>query len=130
EMPPPGKGEPLSKEQVALLRAWIDQDAPWASAAPTKVEEITISPTAGWLFVSGDNHKFREHYWQRDGFLGGIEQFELFQQTDPDTRSWVTGRALRDDFKVALKVERKELGFVNVGWEQYRKYYDDTGGYF
>lgn len=26
-MPPKGKGEPLSKEQVALIRAWIDQGA-------------------------------------------------------------------------------------------------------
>src|SRR6266850_2984759 len=29
EMPPPGKGEPLTKEQVGLLRAWIDQGATW-----------------------------------------------------------------------------------------------------
>ena len=26
-MPPEGKGDPLSKEQVALIRAWIDQGA-------------------------------------------------------------------------------------------------------
>src|SRR5262245_33044232 len=25
EMPPAGKGEPLTKEQVGILRAWIDQ---------------------------------------------------------------------------------------------------------
>jgi Protein of unknown function (DUF1553)/Protein of unknown function (DUF1549) len=28
-MPPPGKGEPLTSEQVGLLRAWIDQGAQW-----------------------------------------------------------------------------------------------------
>src|ERR1043165_603887 len=27
EMPPEGKGDPLSKEQIGLLRAWIDQGA-------------------------------------------------------------------------------------------------------
>jgi mono/diheme cytochrome c family protein len=26
-MPPEGKGDPLSKEQVGLIRAWIDQGA-------------------------------------------------------------------------------------------------------
>ena len=26
-MPPDGKGDPLSKDQVGLLRAWIDQGA-------------------------------------------------------------------------------------------------------
>src|SRR6266478_1290391 len=29
EMPPIGKGEPLTKEQIGLLRAWIDQGAKW-----------------------------------------------------------------------------------------------------
>src|SRR5437773_1447606 len=29
EMPPQGKGEPLTPEQVGLLRAWIDQGANW-----------------------------------------------------------------------------------------------------
>jgi len=26
-MPPEGKGEPLTKEQVGIVRAWIDQGA-------------------------------------------------------------------------------------------------------
>jgi Planctomycete cytochrome C len=30
EMPPPGKADPLSTNEVALLRAWIDQGVPWA----------------------------------------------------------------------------------------------------
>lgn len=29
EMPPAGKGDPLTKEQIGLLRAWIDQGARW-----------------------------------------------------------------------------------------------------
>ena len=29
EMPPDGSGDPLTKEQVGLLRAWIDQGAKW-----------------------------------------------------------------------------------------------------
>ncbi len=33
----PRKGEPLSTEQVGLLRAWIDQGAPWPESASVKV---------------------------------------------------------------------------------------------
>src|SRR5262245_2968118 len=29
EMPPIGKGDPLTAEQVGILRAWIDQGAKW-----------------------------------------------------------------------------------------------------
>jgi hypothetical protein len=32
-MPPEGSGEPLSSQQVALLRAWIDQGASWPAEA-------------------------------------------------------------------------------------------------
>ena len=37
EMPPNGKGEPLTAAQVGLLRAWIDQGTPWSEGpAPSK----------------------------------------------------------------------------------------------
>ncbi|MBX6315981.1 MAG: DUF1549 domain-containing protein, partial [Isosphaeraceae bacterium] len=32
-MPPEGAGEPLNPEQIGLLRAWIDQGAPWPEEA-------------------------------------------------------------------------------------------------
>ena len=32
EMPPPGKGEPLTVAEVGILRAWIDQGAEWTGA--------------------------------------------------------------------------------------------------
>ena len=31
EMPPEGRGDPLTPQQVALLRAWIDQGAAWGT---------------------------------------------------------------------------------------------------
>ena len=37
KMPP--QGEPLSAEQVGILRAWIDQGASWPEAASAKVED-------------------------------------------------------------------------------------------
>jgi hypothetical protein len=130
EMPPEGKGDSLTKDQVALLRAWIDQGAVWNNAAPTNLFDITIAPIVGWTFVNGDSHKFREHYWRRDEFDGGVERFELFKQIDPETKVLVTGHSLINDYKITLDVNRNELGFIHSGWEQYRKYYDDTGGYY
>src|SRR6266481_3424703 len=38
EMPPIRKGEPLTKEQVGMLRAWIDQGAKWADGVVLKAE--------------------------------------------------------------------------------------------
>ncbi|MBL9185938.1 MAG: PSD1 domain-containing protein [Opitutaceae bacterium] len=43
QMPPSGKGEPLTPEQIGILRAWIDQGASWpehASAAVGAAAEL------------------------------------------------------------------------------------------
>src|SRR6185437_9674279 len=42
EMPPEGKGVPLSKEQVALFRRWIDQGANWESVTLTNLFDVSI----------------------------------------------------------------------------------------
>jgi hypothetical protein len=128
EMPPIGKGQQLTARQVSLLRAWIDQGAVWDTTMLTNLD-FSFSPTFGGTTVSGDKHKFREQYWQKEGLNGGVEEFQLFQQTSPDTKSLLTGHALVDDYKIALSVDRNDLGFIHSGWEQYRKYFDDTGGY-
>ena len=48
EMPPLGKGEPLTPEAIGLLRAWIDQGAPWTTAAGPPTEATTVSAADWW----------------------------------------------------------------------------------
>jgi mono/diheme cytochrome c family protein len=36
EMPPKDQGDPLTKEQIGLLRAWIDQGAKWDNSAASE----------------------------------------------------------------------------------------------
>ena len=75
EMPPPGKGEPLTPAQISLLRAWIDQGAAWETNRPADQFSYSLSPTLGGVIVSGaDAQKFRELYWMKDGFNGGLAQ--------------------------------------------------------
>ena len=130
EMPPEGKGEPLTPAQVALLRAWIDQGAAWDNAASTNSFAMSLSPSGGWTFLKGDNRSFREQFWRREGFEGGLEGFDFYAQPDADTKLSLTGHTLKDDYKIELDVDRNALGFVHSGWTQFRKYYDDSGGYF
>jgi hypothetical protein len=138
EMPPIGKGRQLTAQQVSLLRAWIDQGVVWNNSTLTTNLDLDLDfpPVLGGATlilgdtkVSGDKQKFREHYWQKDGVNGGVEQFELFQQTGSDTTFLLTGHALVDDYKIVLSIDENDIGFIHSGFEQYRKYFDDTGGY-
>ena len=130
EMPPEGKGTPLTPEQVGLMRAWIDQGATWEQTEPEQKVSMTASPTVGGTTVSGDERKFRELYWQHEGCNGGVEQFELTDKPTPDSKITAAGHVLLNDYKLTLSAEKNDVGFTRFGWSQYRKYYDDSGGYY
>ena len=76
-MPPEGEGEPLAAEQVAVLRAWVDQGAWWGREEDKLKFNLTLAPAAGYTEVSGNESKFRQLAGQRDGWRGGVESFEL-----------------------------------------------------
>jgi hypothetical protein len=130
EMPPEGKAEPLTKEQIGLLRAWIDQGVVWEQAQPENKTEATATPVVGWTGVSGDSKKFRELNWQHEGWNGGLEDFALTEKLKENSTLTLNGHVLLNDYKLALGLTKTDFGFANLGWSQYRKYYDDTGGYY
>jgi len=131
-MPPAGRGEALSLEQVGLLRAWIDQGVSWGATQAVAQTMFTASPTLRWISVRGSESKFRELQGVTSGWGGGLEHFELSEAHGPDTTRSAEGRFLFDEHDMRLKfaIQRQDVGFVHAGFEEWRRYYDDTGGYF
>ena len=132
EMPPSGKGQPLTPEQVGLFRAWIDQGLAWGDTNPSVQFAFSAAPMFRWVTVEGDKKKFREIEGYKEGFGGGLENFSMQEQIAPDEKISAEGRALfpDNDVRFKLALEKADLGFVRVGFEQWRRYYDDTGGYY
>lgn len=131
EMPPKGKGDPLTKEQVGLLRAWIDQGVNWPATRAARSMLFSVTPAINWISVSGNERKFREDWWRREGFSGSGEYFELRQPLGKDSELALEGHALyEEDYRVSLKLSKTDLGFIRGGYSQYRKYFDDSGGYY
>jgi hypothetical protein len=132
EMPPPGKGEPLTPEQIGLLRAWIDQGVTWGGTNPPVQLAFSATPMFRYVNVEGDKKKFREIEGYKEGFGGGLENFSLQEQLGPDKKLTIEGRALAPDkdFRLKLGLDKADLGFIHAGFEQWRRYYDDTGGFY
>jgi hypothetical protein len=130
EMPPMGKGDPLTSEQIAMLRAWIDQGVPWGEAATVTRSYMMVSPMVQWISVDGHKNTFREQQWRREGLTAGVDGFEIREVIDERSRVLVSGRALRDEFRVSLTVERDDVGFIRAGAEEFHKFSSDAGGYY
>jgi mono/diheme cytochrome c family protein len=129
EMPPEGKGAALTDSQIALLRAWIDQGMVWDDARRYQTH-FSFSPAVRWVTVSGDVGKFREHHWIRRGVAGGLSEFEVAEHRTNGVIVHAEGRALTDDYRLLLDIRKPQSGFVRFGFEQYRRYYDDSGPYY
>jgi hypothetical protein len=132
EMPPAGKGEPLTTNQVALLRAWIDQGANWEKAGTTAQSQpqFELVPVVSWIGVHGDATTFRALEWMPNGWNGGAQDFRYEQKFPGGKSASLEGHALRDDYQVTLDLRKQDLGFTRFGYEQFRKYDDDIGGYY
>lgn len=130
QMPPGDRDKPLTVAQIRLLRAWIDQGAHWSTNAPSKLS-LSITPTLRWISVHGNRSQFREIEGINDGWAGGLEHFELHEQVSPDTAASVEGRALAGDenYRLALRLVKNDVGFVHAGFESWREFYNDTGGF-
>ncbi|SPE53433.1 Planctomycete cytochrome C [Verrucomicrobia bacterium] len=132
EMPPEGKGQPLTPEQVGLLRAWIDQGVLWAVSNTVPELAFAVSPTLREIAVHGDGAKFGEIEGVPGGVGGGLDRFSVQQQIGPDEKFSVEGHALfpENDLQLKLALEKTDVGFIRGGLEEWRRYYDDAGGFY
>ncbi|MBI1839560.1 MAG: hypothetical protein HYR88_01755 [Verrucomicrobia bacterium] len=129
EMPPAGKGDPLTTEQVSLLRAWIDQGVVWGATAKAPPYDLDVTTIFGGVGVKGNEAKFREHFWMPQGVNGGIQSLDFTERLPDESRFKAHARILRDDYHISLELTKPKLGSVKFGWEQARKYFSDQGGY-
>src|SRR6185437_4887375 len=131
EMPPAGKGDQLTSQQIGLLRAWIDQGANWDTTNQPPALNLTFAPMLRWFDVQGNRGKFRELEGTKPGFSEGVEKFSITQQINPDEKLSLDGHAIVPDqnFNFKLALDKTDLGFVRAGFNQWRKYYNDTGGF-
>lgn len=131
QMPPPGKAPPVTPSQTGLLRAWIDQGANWTTTNAAPQIALSFSPALRWTGVEGNKAKFREIEGYQEEAGGGVERFSWDEQDTPDTKFSAEGHFLVPDQDLQLKLAwtKTDVGFVDAGFERWRKYDDDTGGY-
>lgn len=91
-----------------------------------------IEPTIHYAGVDGDEGKFREDWWMEGGWAGGVDKLTLQRTYEDDVSLFVEGRVIvpEEDVKLRLELTKPDVGFMHVGYTEYRKYFDGTGGFF
>jgi len=93
---------------------------------------LQLTPGLTAVSVTGDKQKFREDNWLGNGFSGGIENATLHRELTKDTTLDATGRVYFDqhDYKLELAITKTDVGYIRTGFTQYRKFFDNTGGFY
>jgi hypothetical protein len=93
---------------------------------------IEVTPSVNGVFVDGDDNKFREDWWMQEGLNGGVENFTLRRELGADTTIETQGRAIvpEENYRLDVLIDKRDVGYIRAGYSEYRKYFDDTGGFF
>lgn len=130
EMPPIGKGDAMGRDDVAVFRAWIDQELPW-DEDPSVTVTTSLGVTGRIWSVDGNKNQFRQLHGFREDDSLGISSFSLYH---PDGKggAWYTEGSVwthPEEFKVLLGYEQPKGPWFQSGVEQWLTFDTTTGGY-
>ncbi|MBP9865339.1 MAG: hypothetical protein KBC91_02925, partial [Candidatus Omnitrophica bacterium] len=111
---------------IAALPRFVYAEDAQASAS------ITAAPLR-YVFVQGDENKFREHHWIQDDYGGGIEEFSLEEKNIPtDFSVSVDGHVnpADNDYSTLIHAEKTDLAYLDFDYEEFSKFYDNSGGVY
>ena len=82
--------------------------------------------------VDGDIENFRAHHWMTDGWAWGIKDLTFERKSSNGAFMSFEGSAIPDQNDIVTKfsLNKENLGFLNVDYGAFRKYYDGTGGIY
>lgn len=86
-----------------------------------------------YTFVDGDSHKFREQNWMKENYAGGVDEFNIEGKNLPENISVsMEGHAIVEDndYETNFRVEKKDFGYVLFEYQEFSKFYDDSGGVY
>ena len=110
--------------------AWVALLAP-AALAQSVTTSGTISVGGGGALLDGDRPSFQSLTQHRKDGFGGIEEFRLTRETKGSVFKF-DARLLPgdDDYRIAARFEQTDRFYVSAGFEEFRVFYDGSGGYF
>ncbi len=109
----------------------VAADAPInADAFPSYESYIKVSGQTAW--VTGDEAAFANRQGVPASGAAGIEDLLISKDVNDTTSFTVNGHALAgtDDYLATFKLDKINVGSVEMGYKRFRTFYDGVGGFF
>ncbi|HEY0946374.1 MAG TPA: hypothetical protein VGD81_13945 [Opitutaceae bacterium] len=115
----------------ALAAALAAPALGFSQTSPATIEGVFAVGGGGFL-QSGNRANFQSDLQHRKDGFGGIEEFRLTKELSKDTIFTLDARALYgdEDYLFDARIVKEEVGYLTFGYQQFRVWYDGTGGYF
>jgi hypothetical protein len=123
----------LALSTVVLTMVLANAGTPAPAPAPAAPEQagnwITLS--LGGAFVDGNDAGMMRRTQTNGDFYGGISDCQYTRSLDDSTTFTLEGHALPglEDYELGLLLNRENLGYLKLGYDQFRTWYDASGGY-
>lgn len=132
-MPPKGKGDPLPKEKTELLKAWIEQGAPWPDGVTLVARKATLADTGS----EADKVKAIHEKIVGTGGPATVAEMQAYTNTIPGSDITYTllpipageftmgspeseaGRKSDEGPQVKVKIEPFWMGRTEVTWNEF-----------
>lgn len=123
-------GEAAKEDAKAEGKEELTPEQMFEGGAETLANWVEVS--YGGMLTSGRKGAAQERMHLGDGIFGGIEDLHYQKQINKDTLFSMDGRALfnSEDYRLSLSLVREKLGFMKFRFQQYRTWYNGTGGYY
>lgn len=84
----------------------------------------------GGAFLDGNDGALQRRVQQNGDFYGGLSEF-AYEREVGDILWTLDGHALfgNNDYLAVLRATKEDVGYLEVGYQEYTTFYDGTGGY-
>lgn len=122
-------------ETPATTSALTDSSVSTASASSdASASEFTnwLTIGGGGTFVGGDDAQFEHEKGIKSGGFGGVEDFhgQIFVGKNGTFTADGDGMIGSERYSIHLDLTDPTVGYVRVGYTQFRTWYDGNGGYY
>lgn len=91
-----------------------------------------VELSTGGFFIQGNTAEAQQTLHLGNKVFGGIEDLHLQQIVATNTTFSVDGRSILDnhDYSITLKLQRENMGYARLHFENFRTWYNGGGGYY